>query len=149
VAYLCAAPHHLQGLRAITPPWAVSLPAQVAAVNALNDPDYYRARYEETAVLRDELSSRLQSFGWEVIPGVANFLLCHLPNHAPDAATVARRCREYGLFLRDAGLMGSQIGTHALRIAVKDYATNQRMIGTVRSVAAGDAVLFPSTMTLG
>src|SRR6266576_385362 len=41
VAYLCAGPHQLEELRALTPPWVVSLPAQVAAVRALNDPAYY------------------------------------------------------------------------------------------------------------
>ena len=37
-AYLCASPHLLETLRSITPPWAVSLPGQVAAVAALRDP---------------------------------------------------------------------------------------------------------------
>ena len=35
VAYLCASPHQLEGLRPLCPPWAVSLPAQIAAVKAL------------------------------------------------------------------------------------------------------------------
>jgi hypothetical protein len=33
-----------------------------------------------------------------------------------------------GLFLRDASTMGAQLGTHAVRIAVKDRLTNQRML---------------------
>ncbi len=45
VAYLCGAPHHLEALRRVTPPWAVGLPAQVAAVMALQDPDCYTVRY--------------------------------------------------------------------------------------------------------
>ena len=127
-AYLCAGAHQLEELRAITPPWVVSLPAQVAAVRALQDPDYYRARYAETARLREQLAAKLISLGLEVVPGVANFLLCHLPSGGPDAATVVRHCRERGLFVRDAGAMGSQLGSHALRIAVKDGETNQRML---------------------
>src|SRR5712671_4348466 len=55
VAYLCAGAHQLEELRAITPPWVVSLPAQVAAVYALQDPGYYAARYAETGALREEL----------------------------------------------------------------------------------------------
>ncbi|MCL5744344.1 MAG: aminotransferase class I/II-fold pyridoxal phosphate-dependent enzyme, partial [Acidobacteria bacterium] len=50
-AYLCAAPHQLESLRAVTPPWMVSLPGQVAAVNALQDPAYYAARHHETRQL--------------------------------------------------------------------------------------------------
>jgi histidinol-phosphate/aromatic aminotransferase/cobyric acid decarboxylase-like protein len=128
VAYLCAGPHQLEALRPLTPPWAVSLPAQVAAVKALQDPAYYAARYEETHRLREQLVESLRPLGLEVIPSVTNFLLCHLPVDGPDAATVVARCREHGVFLRDAGAQGSQLGGHALRLAVKDAAANQRLV---------------------
>src|SRR6185295_6035377 len=131
VAYLCASPHQLEELRSITPPWVVSLPAQVAAVRALEDPDYYAARYTETAALRQEFAAKLSNRGLDVMPGVANFILCHLPPDAPDAATVVRRCRELSLFLRDAGAMGSQLGSRSLRIAVKDNNTNQKMVSLI------------------
>ncbi len=127
-AYLCAAPHQLEELRSITPPWAVSLPAQIAAVRALQDREYYAERYAETRVLRRQLADDLSTLGFEVIPGVANFLLAHLPESGPTAAQVVQRCQERNLFLRDAGKMGSQMGRHGLRVAVKDAATNRRMI---------------------
>jgi histidinol-phosphate/aromatic aminotransferase/cobyric acid decarboxylase-like protein/GNAT superfamily N-acetyltransferase len=133
-AYLCAGPHQLEELRAITPPWVVSLPAQVSAVNALLDPGYYAARYAETRALREEFAIALQSLSWDVIPGVANFLLCHLPV-AASAAEVVEKCRAHGLFLRDASTMGSQLGRHAVRIAVKDSATNLRMCQILRAVS--------------
>lgn len=131
-AYLCAGPHQLEELRAITPPWVVSLPAQVAAVRALQDPGYYAARYVETAALREGLAAQLRLLGWEILPGIANFLLCHLSNNGPDAASIVHRCREQELFLRDAAMMGSRLGTHTMRIAVKDAATNQRMVAIIR-----------------
>jgi histidinol-phosphate/aromatic aminotransferase/cobyric acid decarboxylase-like protein len=128
VAYLCGGPHQLEELRAITPPWVVSLPAQVAAVEALRDPEYYVARYAETAILREQLADQLRTLNFEVVPGVANFLLCHLPPNGPDAASVVSYCRQQGVFLRDAGPMGSQLGSHALRLAVKDYEGNRRIL---------------------
>jgi len=128
-AYLCGSTGMIEGLRAINPPWAVSLLAQVAAVAALQDPDYYAARYAETHRLREEFSERLSELtGWEVLPGIANFLLCHLPEDGPDAAAVVKLCRARGFFLRDAGAMGRGLGKHALRIAVKDAETNERML---------------------
>src|SRR6266700_4444373 len=136
-AYLCAGPHQLEELRAITPPWVISLPAQVAAVRALQDPGYYAARYAETAALRQQLVGQLGSLGLEVLPSVANFLLCHLPPDGPDAATVVKRCRQQGLFLRDAAAMGSQLSSYALRIAVKDSDTNLRMVQIL-----ADALVF-------
>ena len=136
VAYLCAGPHQLESLRAITPPWVVSLPAQVAAVRALEDPGYYRRRFAETTALREALAGDLRTFGWDIVPGVANFLLCHLPAHELDAATLVRWCRLDGLFLRDAAAMGSNLGPHAIRIAVKDAATNRRMAEIIEKVLA-------------
>jgi histidinol-phosphate/aromatic aminotransferase/cobyric acid decarboxylase-like protein len=138
-AYLCGGARVIEDLRAITPPWAVSLPAQVAAVRALQDTVYYERRWEQTRLLRAQLASELARFdGWEIVPGVANFVLCHVPERGPDAVEMVRRCREHGLFLRDAGAMGSRLGCHALRIAVKDAETNRRIIAILREVLVDD-----------
>jgi hypothetical protein len=110
--------------------------AQVAAVQALREPAYYARRYAETHALRADLGAALATLGMEVVPGVANFLLCHLPANAPDAATIVARCRARGLFLRDVGSMGRHLGRHALRIAVKDAATQRRMIEILADVLA-------------
>ncbi len=136
VAYLCAGAHQLEALRAITPPWVVGLPAQVAAVRALQDPAYYAARYQETAALRDSLGNGLRALGWDVLPGIANFLLCHVPEHGPDADTLVRLVRAEGLFMRDAVRMGARLGPRAVRIAVKDAATNTRMLAILRTAIA-------------
>ncbi|MEI7730601.1 MAG: histidinol-phosphate transaminase [Verrucomicrobiota bacterium] len=134
VAYLCASPHQLESLRAISPPWAVSLPAQVATVAALQDSAYYAGVHAQTRVLREELAQWLATLGWEVVPSTTNFLLCHLPATGPDAATVIARCRPRGLYLRDAATMGQTLGPRVLRIAVKDAATNRQMIQILREV---------------
>jgi histidinol-phosphate/aromatic aminotransferase/cobyric acid decarboxylase-like protein/GNAT superfamily N-acetyltransferase len=128
VAYLCAGPHQLEALRAITPPWVVGLPAQVAAVRALQDPDYYAGCYHETARLRTELSEELRKLGWAIYPGIANFLLCELPGNGPDAAEVVRRCRARGLFLRNASAMGAHLGERILRVAVKEAGIQRRLL---------------------
>jgi histidinol-phosphate/aromatic aminotransferase/cobyric acid decarboxylase-like protein len=137
VAYLCAGAHQLESLRAITPPWVVGLPAQVAAVRALEDPAYYARRYEETRELRGQLAADLQALGMTIVPGIANFLLAHLPVSGPDASTVVHRCRQGGLFIRDARLMGARIGDRAIRIAVKDRETNCRMAAVLSRAIRG------------
>jgi len=133
-AYLCAGAHQLEGLRAITPPWVVSLPAQLAASFALQDSAYYAARYAETHALRQQLAEQLETFGCAVVPGTANFLLCHLPDAGPSAQQLIQECRREGLFLRNAGCMGTQLGSRAIRIAVKDAATNTRMLRIIKGV---------------
>ena len=55
VAYLCGPARLIEPLRPLNPPWAVSLPGQVAAVMALQDPDYYARCYQQTHQLRAEL----------------------------------------------------------------------------------------------
>ena len=130
VAYLCAAPLLLEEMRKLTPPWAVGLPAQVAGVRALQAPDYYAARYRETQELRHQQTEGLLEMNrrLQVLPGTANFVLCHLPEDGPDAATVVNRCCKHGLYLRDVSNMGTQLGEHALRIAVKDETTQRRIL---------------------
>ena len=137
-AYLCGPPHLMEELRGITPPWAVSLPAQVAAVHALNDPQYYERHYRETHDQRRGLASELSALGFDVVPGTANFLLCHLPEAGMSASVLIERCRARNLFLRDVGNMG--VEGPAFRIAVKDAATNRQMIQTLAEVLHGARV---------
>ena len=132
-AYLCAAPHLLEKLRSITPPWAVSLIGQVASVAALDDPDYYAERYRQTHELRTRLRDGLGALGLDVMPSTANFLLCHLPADGPSAADVVTKCREHGLFIRDTSTMGV---CNAVRIAVKDRSVNEQMIGLLSRTLA-------------
>jgi histidinol-phosphate/aromatic aminotransferase/cobyric acid decarboxylase-like protein len=128
VAYLCAPAPMACALREIMPPWAVSLPAQVAAVNALEDPDYYAARYRETHQLRDDLASSLRKAGLEVCPSIANFLLCQLPAGSPTAARVSQRSRVRGLYFRPGNEISQTLGENTLRVAVKDGPANQRIV---------------------
>ncbi len=134
VAYLCAGPHQLEGLRAVTPPWVVGLPSQVAAVRALKAKHYYAGRHRETACLREQLTTDLDALGLRVLPGIANFLLCRLPDDGPTAAQAVHACREQGLFIRDAALMGTRLGARFVRLAVKDSDTNRRMIEILSEV---------------
>ncbi len=140
VAYLCGPAMLLHPLRAITPPWVVGLPAQLAAVRALQSPGYYLKRYAETHRFRQELAAQLSALDWKVIPGVANFLLCHLPTDGPAASQLVRDCRKHGLYLRDAAAMGAELGRHAIRVAVKDEQTMRRMISILRRCATFEDV---------
>jgi histidinol-phosphate/aromatic aminotransferase/cobyric acid decarboxylase-like protein/N-acyl-L-homoserine lactone synthetase len=132
-AYLCGPKNLIGPLRPLSPPWAVSLPAQVAAVTALQDPDYYGCCYRKTHELRADLARRLSdTCSLDIVEGVANFIMCHLPDDAPPAAQVTAACRQRDLFIRDVSNMGRQLGSRAVRIAVKDEATNGRIVSTLR-----------------
>ena len=133
-AYLCASPNQLEELRAITPPWSVSLPAQIAATYVLHANDYYAKRYWETKDLREKLVQELSAMGiTEIIPGIANFVMFHLPETMDTAESIVKTCRDQGLFLRNVAGMGSEVGRRAMRMAVKDEETNNRMLEIFRT----------------
>jgi histidinol-phosphate/aromatic aminotransferase/cobyric acid decarboxylase-like protein len=136
VGYLCASRETIDELRPYNPPWAVSLVGQVAAVAALGDQPYYESQWLATHALRRDLERGLAELEIDVVPGVANFLLCHLPPAGPEARDVIAAAREEGLFLRGVGQMGRSLGAHAFRIAVKDAKTNERMLKTLGNVTA-------------
>ena len=130
-AYLCGPPALVREAGRWCPPWAVSLPGQIAACEVFSCLDYYRNRWRETAILRGELQAGLEAQGWDVVSGCANFLLCHLPRGAPTAARLVAELRARGLFIRDVASMGTALGERAVRIVVKDRATNRRILTTL------------------
>jgi histidinol-phosphate/aromatic aminotransferase/cobyric acid decarboxylase-like protein len=105
----------------------------------VQSPGYYADRYAETRSLRHDLTVELADLGWEVIAGVANFLLCHLPPDGITAERLVAEARQRDLFLRDASAMGTRLGSRALRVAVKDPVTNQRMVEMLREIDGGRA----------
>lgn len=137
VAYLCAPAHLLEGLRALTPPWAVSLVGQVAAVAALRDPSYYADRYAETHRLRRILTDHLHDLGWDAIEGCANFVLSHLPSDGPPAAEVVASLQRQGVFIRDVSNMGRGFNGRVVRVAVKDAETIDRMVEAFATARVG------------
>ena len=134
-AYLCASPFQLEKLRSISPPWAVSLPSQIAAIIALKEDHYYQKCYEQTHILREEFSKELLKFTpLEVLQSKANFILCYLPENGPYAASIVSKCKEMNLYLRDVSNMGNNFNKHTIRIAIKDQETNQRMLEIIKQV---------------
>jgi len=134
-AYLCASPSQLEKLRSISPPWAVSLPSQIAALQALKADQYYEECYQQTHLLRKAFTKNLLKIkSLSVLEGKANFILCYLPENGPDAATVVSKCKDFGLYLRDVSSMGDNFNKHTIRIAIKDKETNQRMLKIIKQV---------------
>ncbi|MGW0120620.1 aminotransferase class I/II-fold pyridoxal phosphate-dependent enzyme [Streptomyces sp. NPDC003327] len=137
-AYLVAEPGTAVALRRWTPPWPVSLPAQLAAVTALRDPDYYAGRWARTHVLRRELAAGLAELDGfaSVEEGAANFLAVTLPRGGPSAAELVRACRRDDVYLRDLSPMSPAYEGRTVRIAVRDTAENARIVAACRSALA-------------
>ena len=133
--YLCAHPQTLRPLRTLTPPWIVSLPGQVAASMALRDPEYYEMRYAETHHFRSTLAENIvTTTPIKVFEGIANYILCYLPEEGITVESFINQCQIQGLFLRNAWTTAPRLGSNAFRIAVKDRETNKRMVEIIESV---------------
>ena len=81
-------------LRKFIPPWAVSLPAQIAAIESLNHPEYFKEQYEKIHKNRELFSKQLSNLGFRVYPGVANYILTELPEEYPknSSSFVSKPC---------------------------------------------------------
>ena len=135
VAY--AVSQKIKYLRRFIPPWAVSLPGQLAAVAALKNPEYYRQQYDIIHLQREVLSNMLTDERFEVLPGVANFVLTFLPPETGYTShTFIEACKERGVFIRDAQNMGVYLSDNAVRFAVRSSDENEKMMTCVREVLA-------------
>lgn len=131
-AYLAGTPNAIAPLRRITPPWAVSLPAQVAVVRALGDGAYYARRWRETSALRARLRGMLERIpGIEEVSGNANFLMVHLDPAGVHAADVIAQCQQDGVYLRDLTPASPRLGPHVFRTAVKNTSRNSAIAGAI------------------
>ncbi len=137
-AFLVTSPEVAADIRAWTPPWAISLPAQIAAVAALREPDYYQACWSRTNELRRELAADLAGLAEDVTvqDGAANFLTITLPPEGPGAAEFVAHCRSHDVFLRDLSALSPQFQGRTVRIAVQDSEANARILAACRSALA-------------
>ncbi|MEV6756825.1 histidinol-phosphate transaminase [Streptomyces sp. NPDC051214] len=145
-AFLVAEPATAALLRRWTPPWAVSLPAQLAAVAALRDPGHYRSCWLRTHTLRRQLAADLAAVAETatVEEGVANFLNITLPHDGPSAARLVRECRRHDVYLRDLSPLSPQYEGRTVRVAVRDATENARIVA---AYAAALETLRPGSLT--
>ena len=133
VAYLAS--QKADFLKRYIPPWSVSLPAQLAAISALNNPEYYLQQYQIIHQEREKLSKQLTEIGFKVYPGVANFLLTTLPENCNfTSSSFIALCREQGLFVRDAQNMGVTLTDKSVRFAIRSPKENSAMFNLIRGI---------------
>ncbi|MEU8106688.1 histidinol-phosphate transaminase [Nonomuraea muscovyensis] len=139
VAYLAGPAEIVAGMRRWAPPWGVSLPAQIAAVNALRATGYYASRWAETRTLRAGLAKRLSAIGcglW-AHESVANSVLLTLPRGGPGAARLVEVCRRHGVFLRDLSPLSHAFEGRTVRVSVRDAVANERIASAVAAAVDG------------
>ena len=82
-------------LRRFIPPWSVSLPAQIGAIAALSNEEYYAEQYSIVHENRTELNKQLVQLGFKTYPSVANYILTKLPDSVAHSSNqFIALCRE-------------------------------------------------------
>ena len=114
-------------LNRVRAPFNVSLPAQAAAVAALEDTGFIARSVAHNDRWRDWLTVELRALGLEVPPSVANFVLVRFPGTGGrDAAAANAHLNARGIIPREIGAYGLpdslriSIGTEAEMRAVRD-----------------------------
>lgn len=125
VAYLAG---NIERYRKYIPPWAVSLPAQLAAIEALNDKSYYLTMYKIIHKNRKYMENTLIEKGFTIFPGCANFFLLYLNILGSE---FVEKCKKYSVFLRDVKNMGDSLGNNCVRIAVKNETQNKKILEVI------------------
>ena len=138
VAYIVSSSEDTHRARLLSPPWAISLPAQLAAVAALGDSPYYEGMWAATNRLRLDLARAVRGLGiGEVFDGAANFVLVLLRDGLSTAEAVVERCIGQGVYLRDAASMGQSLGDRAIRISVHSAVENDRIVKVLGEACRG------------
>ena len=113
-------------------PWAVSIPAEQAAIAALNDWGYIKKTRRLIEKERDRLLSALRILpGVEPFPSTANFILIKLTSI--DAWKLTEKLGQRGLLVRDCSSF-SGLGNGYVRIAVRTRKENKRLVRTIREL---------------
>lgn len=131
-AYAVAHPDTTRILREITPPWAVSGPAQWWGCRIWEWGAYYADRWAETIQLRRSLVEGLEALPGRLLADEANWALWE-HGLAIGMAEVLQRLSAAGVFVRDASATGPSLSPATLRISVRPPEENERVL---RALAA-------------
>ena len=128
VAYLVGDSDYIRQLNGFIPPWSVSSLAQLAGIEALKNPEYYKPLYQKTHIMRNNMISALRKHdNIRVYDSVANFFLVQLLDEKL-ASDIFETLLNKQVFVRNCDSMSCQFKNKFLRIAVKNEVQNSRII---------------------
>lgn len=130
---ICSGKELMEELLRHTPSWNVSLPAQLAGVEALKDMAYREKTYKWIESEREYLSLGLSALGFKVYPSQGNFLLFHgkegLYEELLKRGILIRECKNY-----------RQLGPGYYRAAVKAREDNEQLLKVIGEILGKDAI---------
>jgi histidinol-phosphate aminotransferase len=113
-------------------PYNVNVAASVAAIAALDDPDYLAWTVKTLVAERNRLAEELSSLPWlKVNPSYANFLLCRVAPDVNAAQLKADLAQKHGIFIRYFNKPGL---TDCIRISVGKPEQTNALLAALQSI---------------
>jgi threonine-phosphate decarboxylase len=135
----------IAALRAGQEPWTVSIPAEHAAIAALNDWRHIKKTRSMIEKERDRLLSDLRLLpGVEPFPSAANFIFIKVGSF--DAPLLVQKLGIRGLLVRDCSSFPG-LDSGFVRISVRTRWDNRRLIKALRELLAGRGPAMPAPST--
>jgi len=131
IGYAIGDPSMIDVLNRLRDPFNTGSLAQAAAVAALDDKEHVARTVAHNTREISVLSRGLTERGFDVTPSDANFVLAHLPERAPDVATLDRALLSRGVIVRPLGGYGLQ---KSVRITVGTERENARLLGALDEI---------------
>lgn len=128
VGYLYGSEEVISLLNRVRQPFNVNLPAQAAAVAALDDEAFVRKTRETNAAGLKQLYAGFEKIGVKYISSAANFVAFYTPN---VAAKVFSELQKRGIIVRPLSPYGMP---DSLRVTVGTHAQNERFLKELASV---------------
>ncbi|MBS0297469.1 MAG: histidinol-phosphate transaminase [Proteobacteria bacterium] len=123
-----------QAVDRIRLPFNNAIPAQEAAIAALDDQDHQDRSRELVRQWLPRLTQAIRGMGLEVIPSAGNFVLVRFPDPAKTAQAADAWLHSKGLIVRPVGGYGL---TDCLRITVGTAEQNELVIEALRGFVGG------------
>lgn len=133
VAYVLAEPEVIAKADQIRIQFAVSHPAQLAALAALADPAWSRGLVAHSIALRDQLAQALQQLDYCVLPSATNFVCVVLPQ-IEQAQAIQRRLWQDGIAIHRPPHPAS---AHLLRISAHPAALTPAFLSVFAAAQRG------------
>ncbi|WP_072806385.1 histidinol-phosphate transaminase [Rhodococcoides yunnanense] len=138
LGYLVAAPAVVDAMLLVRLPYHLSVVTQAAALAALRHASETLGSVARLSSERDRVMAALTSFGYDVIPSDANFVLF---GRFSDAAATWKRYLDEGVLIRDVGITGY------LRTTIGLDTENDRFLDVSASLARGELATTPEPET--
>lgn len=131
---LCGNRELLKQITDMGQPWAVSVPAQIAGIQALKETVYLEESLKEIWKERAYLVAELNKLGIKNYNPAANYILLRVDETSSyEVSTFKEKLLEKGIIIRDcSNYVGLKEGYY--RIAVKSHSANERLINALKSI---------------